>query len=54
MAFKNQIVHSKGAVNIWFTISSCTMNIYRVAKITIASVNNHRRVAQVTDIYVID
>lgn len=54
MAFKNQVVHSKGAVNIWFIISSCTMNICRIAKITIASVNTHRRAPQIIDFYVID
>lgn len=54
MAFKNLVVHSKGAVNIWFIISSYTMNLCRIPNITIASVNTHRRVAQVTDFYVID
>lgn len=54
MAVKNQVAHSKSAVNIWFIISFCTMSLCRIAKITIASVNSHRRVAQVTDFYVID
>lgn len=60
----NQAVHCKGAVNIWFTILSCTMvkkdkhgthsHIYRIPKIVIASINTHKWVAQVSNFNIVN